>query len=193
MSFFRVANTPRTIVRFLESTSKFRGAKPLYISTVTLNPQSQSRAFSKTRTSYKMPAATTTPAVSGDLNNTSAMRLQVELEPDAAYFNHSLEITASEDDPEIRSKYRPFLLDTESTKNDWISKLELSTAMKMAEDDLKRTGSRLKILMLYGSMRSRSASSPSLLSPPNLPSGERKENAPPPPNTNNPAAPTPNS
>lgn len=103
----------------------------------------------------KMRAVTPPVVNGGDLNNTSAMRLQVELEPDPAYFSRSLAISASDDDAEVRAKYRPFLLDTEATQNDWIAKLELSTAMKMAEEDYQRTGDRLKILMLYGSMRAR--------------------------------------
>lgn len=103
----------------------------------------------------KMRAVTPPVVNGGDLNNTSAMRLQVELEPDPAYFSRSLAISASDDDADVRAKYRPFLLDTEATQNDWIAKLELSTAMKMAEEDYQRTGDRLKILMLYGSMRAR--------------------------------------
>ena len=126
----------------------------IFVRVTTFSTAVHSRSFVGSNC-HSMPAITT-PAVAGDLNNTSAMRLQVELEPDAAYFDQTLEISSSEDETEIRSKYRPFLHDAETTKHDWISKLELSTAMKMAEDDLNRTKSRLKILMLYGSMRSRS-------------------------------------
>jgi arsenical resistance protein ArsH len=66
-----------------------------------------------------------------------------------------LAISEKEDDLEIRSKYRPFLLDPEVESTDWISELELETAIDMAEVDLAKTGSRLKILVLYGSLRKR--------------------------------------
>ncbi len=66
-----------------------------------------------------------------------------------------LAISEAEDDPEIRTKYRPFLLESEVESSDWISKLELETAFKIAEKNLAETGSRLKILVLYGSLRKR--------------------------------------
>ena len=92
----------------------------------------------------------------GDLNNTDAARVAVSLRPDPSYLNRTLEIPASEDDPEVRKAYRPFLLSSEVIQSDWVSKLELSTVMKMAEQELERSdGNRLKVLVLYGSMRSR--------------------------------------
>ncbi|KAL1302419.1 hypothetical protein AAFC00_002813 [Neodothiora populina] len=103
-------------------------------------------------------SASSAPTGQGDLNNTSAMRTHVELEPDAAYLDRSLAISASEDDAEIRATYRPFLLEPEVAENDWVAKLELSTALKMAEEDLRKTGQRVRILMLYGSLRTRSYS-----------------------------------
>jgi arsenic resistance protein ArsH len=66
-----------------------------------------------------------------------------------------LAISEAEDDPEIRAKYRPFLLDAEVEATDWISQLELETAITMAEENLARTKSRLKVLVLYGSLRKR--------------------------------------
>ena len=66
-----------------------------------------------------------------------------------------LAISEGEDDPEIRAKYRPFLLDPEVETSDWISQLELDTAITMAEQNLAKTNSRLKILVLYGSLRKR--------------------------------------
>lgn len=66
-----------------------------------------------------------------------------------------LAISEAEDDPEIRAKYRPFLLDAEVEASDWISQLELETAIAMAEENLARTKSRLKVLVLYGSLRKR--------------------------------------
>lgn len=95
----------------------------------------------------------------GDLNNTSAARQTVELDVDPSYAGRTLSIPASEDDAETRKSYRPFLLDEDVTKDDWIAKLELSTALKMAEEELKRSGGdRLKVLVLYGSLRNRSYS-----------------------------------
>jgi hypothetical protein len=67
----------------------------------------------------------------------------------------SLSISEDQDDPEIRAKYRPFLLDPETSANDWISKLELDTVTAIAQQDLEKTGSRLKVLVLYGSLRKR--------------------------------------
>lgn len=64
-------------------------------------------------------------------------------------------ISDSEDDPKIRGQYRPFLLPDDIANSDWISKLELATVTKMAEADFAQTGERLKILMLYGSLRTR--------------------------------------
>ncbi|GAB7342278.1 hypothetical protein MBLNU457_g0515t1 [Dothideomycetes sp. NU457] len=96
--------------------------------------------------------------VNGDLNNTLAARPTVHLDIDPAYISRSLAISEADDDPEIRRTYRPFLLAREVEESDWVSKLELSTAMKMAEEDLAQTGSRLKVLVLYGSLRERSYS-----------------------------------
>jgi arsenic resistance protein ArsH len=66
-----------------------------------------------------------------------------------------LAISEAEDDPDIRAKYRPFLLDPEVEAADWISQLELETAAAMAEENLSKTKSRLKVLVLYGSLRKR--------------------------------------
>ncbi len=91
----------------------------------------------------------------GDLNNISAMRKTSELPIDHDYAHHSLAIRQEEDDSKLRSKYRPFLLDAATTESDWISQLELSTVTKMAEEDLKITGERIKVLILTGSLRKR--------------------------------------
>jgi arsenic resistance protein ArsH len=71
----------------------------------------------------------------------------------AAY--STLAISESQDSPEIREKYRPFLLDQETSSSDWISQLELSTVIDIARQDLDKTGERLKVLVLYGSLRKR--------------------------------------
>ncbi|KAL5359883.1 flavoprotein-like protein [Aspergillus floccosus] len=68
----------------------------------------------------------------------------------------SLALSQHEDDPEIRQKYRPFILDEDAA--DWVSTLELTTALNMADANLRTTNSRLKVLVLYGSLRKRSYS-----------------------------------
>lgn len=94
--------------------------------------------------------------VHGDLNNTEVMRETNFLVPDPAYDGKILAISEEEDDAEIRSRYRPFITSPEVTSSDWIAKSELSTALKMSEADMAKTGgNRLKILVLYGSLRER--------------------------------------
>ncbi|CAE7008200.1 hypothetical protein PTNB73_00163 [Pyrenophora teres f. teres] len=95
----------------------------------------------------------------GDLNNTSAERARAEIAIDKAYQGLSLAITASEDDVEVRRKYRPFVLEAEDAKSDWISQLELSTALKTVDTQILKCGEdRLRIVVLHGSMRQRSYS-----------------------------------
>lgn len=69
----------------------------------------------------------------------------------------SLALRPSEDDPNIRIKHRPFIL-SDDASDDWVNKLELSTAMAMAETNLRLTNQRLRVLVLYGSLRRRSYS-----------------------------------
>ena len=47
------------------------------------------------------------------------------------------------------------LLDDAVAAQDWVSKLELATATEMSHNDITKTGERLKVLVLYGSLRSR--------------------------------------
>jgi arsenic resistance protein ArsH len=68
----------------------------------------------------------------------------------------SLAIPESEDDHDIRQKYRPFIRD--DAQNDWVSALELTKVLTLAENDLQATNKRLKVLVLYGSLRRRSYS-----------------------------------
>ena len=98
---------------------------------------------------------TATPTSQGDLNNTSAARQVRYLDVDESYSGRTLAIPESKDETDIRKKYRPFILDEDTTKNDWTGQLELSTAMRMAEADMIKTGERLKVLVLYGSLRNR--------------------------------------
>lgn len=95
----------------------------------------------------------------GDLNNTAAERARKELEVDPAYRNRSFALSQAQDDAEVRRKYRPFLLDEETSKSDWVAQLELSTVLKMVEDQvIANGGERLRVLVLHGSMRKRSYS-----------------------------------
>ncbi|KAI1335032.1 flavoprotein-like protein [Xylariaceae sp. FL0016] len=70
----------------------------------------------------------------------------------------TLAITEDQDEPTIRQRYRPFLLHYPMGPEDWISQLELNTVSGMAQKDLEKTGSRIKVLVLYGSLRKRSYS-----------------------------------
>ncbi|KAF5965714.1 arsenic resistance [Fusarium coicis] len=95
----------------------------------------------------------------GDLNNSHAGRKAVELTPDPTYAYRSLAIDPSKDDTEIQEKYRPFILEDKFFKDDWVAELELSTAIQMVQSEiLDRDLDRLRILVLYGSLRSRSYS-----------------------------------
>lgn len=68
--------------------------------------------------------------------------------------HHSLAIPENEDNLEIRQKYRPFL----QHDPDWVSNLELTTVSDMAKKELDSSQNRLKVLVLYGSLRRRSYS-----------------------------------
>ncbi|KAF3169462.1 hypothetical protein EYR41_007680 [Orbilia oligospora] len=71
----------------------------------------------------------------------------------------SLAITEQEDNPFTRAEYRPFLLDPLIACSDWVAQLELKTVMNMVRDEVLNKGEdRLKILVLYGSLRQRSYS-----------------------------------
>jgi arsenic resistance protein ArsH len=69
----------------------------------------------------------------------------------------SLAIPLDEDSQEIRQKYRPFIL-SDNVTEDWVNNLDLATVTEMAEQNLKATNERLKVLVLYGSLRKRSYS-----------------------------------
>lgn len=95
----------------------------------------------------------------GDLNNDSVLRKTEAIVADPAYLDRSLAIASIDDDAAIRSRYRPFLQHPDVAATDWISQLELSTALRLSEADLHRTsGERLRVLVLYGSLRGRSYS-----------------------------------
>lgn len=69
----------------------------------------------------------------------------------------SLALPPSEDGPDIRQKYRPFILSDDASE-DWVNNLDLTTALDMAEHNLRVTNERLRVLVLYGSLRRRSYS-----------------------------------
>lgn len=91
----------------------------------------------------------------GDLNNTGAARPHIPVDLDPEYKYRSLAIAESDDDAKIRKSFRPFLLDKDSNIADWIDQLELATVTKMAMEDIQRTSERLKVLVLFGSLRPR--------------------------------------
>lgn len=72
----------------------------------------------------------------------------------------TLALNPKEDNLEVREKYRPFILsqDAADAAKDWVESLELTTALQMAESNLRLTNQRLNVLVLYGSLRSRSYS-----------------------------------
>lgn len=67
----------------------------------------------------------------------------------------NLALQTVEDDAAIREKYRPYLLSPEIEASDWISQLELETAISMVEGEFQQKKPRLKVLVLYGSLRKR--------------------------------------
>lgn len=89
------------------------------------------------------------------LSKTSAARPFMTTEAGAGFEHRSLSIRECDDDPGIRQRYRPFLLDKEGDKADWVDDLELGTVMTMAAENMQRTGDRLKVLVLFGSLRQR--------------------------------------
>lgn len=92
----------------------------------------------------------------GDLNNSHAGRTAIARMADPTYSYRSLALKFDQDDTEIRKQYRPFLVDGDLSTDDWISQLELSTAIKMVQSEILDQGlDRIRILVLYGSLRSR--------------------------------------
>lgn len=95
----------------------------------------------------------------GDLNNTEAMREHLRFDLDPAYQFRSFAINPCNDDPTIRKQYRPFVLNEGIAASDWVAKLELGAVAKLVDTELLTRGKgRLKIIVLYGSLRTRSYS-----------------------------------
>ena len=97
------------------------------------------------------------PALGSRLCTATTLRRMAVAPLSHAGFNNSLAIEERDDDPAIRERYRPFLLENKDNKADWVDDLELDTVTAMAAEDMQRTGERLKVLVLYGSLRSRLA------------------------------------
>ena len=87
------------------------------------------------------------PKYSKRMSSTVSQTVATTHQPDVSY--RSLALTPSEDNPDIRQKYRPFILDNNATE-DWVNNLDLTTAADMAEQNLRATNERLKVLVLYG-------------------------------------------
>lgn len=124
----------------------------------TLKPHLMSPAASSSASPRTSPQQTMTRLASsnGDLNNQAAARPVTEIAVDAAFLRQSLAIPECDDDLEVRQRYRPFLLPDEIANSDWIASLEMATAMKMAYEEMHRVnGGRLRVLVLYGSLRER--------------------------------------
>lgn len=92
----------------------------------------------------------------GDLNNTTAIRERTLPVANPLYQFRSFPIQTNDDDPSVRQRYRPFLFNDEISSSDWVAKLELGTVAEMVETQLLSQGKdRLRVLVLYGSLRSR--------------------------------------
>ncbi|KAK3177468.1 hypothetical protein K4F52_009759 [Lecanicillium sp. MT-2017a] len=90
----------------------------------------------------------------GDLNNAAAARPAPDTKINPAYRHTSFAIEAHEDDSTVRGQYRPFLLPDRLAAEDWVARLEMSTALQMVQSEIiDRKLDRLRILILYGSLR----------------------------------------
>jgi arsenical resistance protein ArsH len=101
------------------------------------------------------PPPTKVVISNGDLNNKGAMRASKRIEVDPVFSHCTLAPTAEVDDKEVRDRYRPFILDPVIESTDWVSCLELATVTKLASENLLKTGDALRVLVVYGSLRSR--------------------------------------
>lgn len=137
--FTRPVITPQPRLPLARSPTRLRGAV-------------QAEDMSTCHDAKSTNGVTTT---NGDLNNTSSARASKRPKIDPAFAFRSLAIPITTDDDEVRQRYRPFLLDPAVEASDWVSRLELATAAKMAAQDIERTGERLRVLVLFGSLRQR--------------------------------------
>lgn len=91
------------------------------------------------------------------VHNKPPASVDMEMNSPPRTIPRTLAITSSEEDPDLRKHYRPFILPSDTT-DDWVDKLDLGTVMNMAENQVQGSMERLKILVLYGSLRKRSYS-----------------------------------
>ncbi|KAI1928475.1 hypothetical protein LOZ65_001968 [Ophidiomyces ophidiicola] len=128
----------RTTFRVLKRTILSRYISPMANSTPNVNMTNnpgRENGFSTDRASILEPNGPATPP----LNSV-----------------RSLCIAERDDDPGIREVYRPYIIP--ESEQDWVSQLELDNVMDLAEKEILSEGKRLKILVLYGSLRKRSYS-----------------------------------
>ncbi|KAL8914209.1 MAG: hypothetical protein Q9171_001080 [Xanthocarpia ochracea] len=85
-------------------------------------------------------------------NDPSTPRAYVTIKASMEIDCRSLSIRESDDDPS-RKRYRPYLLEKEGNTADWFDDLELGTVTTMAAEYLQRTRERMKVLVLFGSLR----------------------------------------
>lgn len=115
-------------------------------------PITRSRSFLSHLQYTRMASSIETPPTAEDTLqfNSSHKELQT-------LHYQSLAVPEGEDDAGIRRMYRPFIFNDEAAE-DWVSNLELATVLDMAQKNLWNTKQRLKVLVLYGSLRRRSYS-----------------------------------
>ncbi|KAK1997427.1 arsenate resistance ArsH [Colletotrichum falcatum] len=154
---------------------------PLILRSITASPPSRNpnrlgwtssprTLVPNSRSAYTAMSGNSAPSLvsdgHGDVNNVHAARPAVEIRPDEAYLGRcSHALAAEDDDAETRARYRPFLLppttttEGEGEDDDWVAGLELSTALALVDREVLSRGlPRLRILVLYGSLRARSYS-----------------------------------
>ena len=125
---------------------RLQGFAPVFSSTTSSARFIQARKYSK------MLPSTIPQQVTGNIVQNGA-----PYKGPRASDHQSLALNLNEDDPVTRQKYRPFILLDDAAK-DWVSALELTTALDMAKENLRLTNERLRVLVLYGSLRRRSYS-----------------------------------
>lgn len=126
---------------------------PLRAYTGTMSPHHVTPSTLDTESSRHELQYNVTESAQGDLNNTTSMREVEKLVAKPEFAHRSLAMSSKADDK--IAKYHPFLLDDAISENDWVSKLELATVTEMAQRDIAINDQRLRVLVLYGSLRSR--------------------------------------
>ena len=148
-----VQNIKTNLIRRSSNRLFVLGARPY---TPTMSPHSvQQNGMASSRQHQAQYNITEPASPQGDLNNVASMRQTDEIHGNLDFAYRSLAIPAEDDEVNVRDNYRPFLLDKAVAEQDWVAKLELATITEMAQRDLIKTGSRLKVLVLYGSLRQR--------------------------------------